>query len=65
MKKAAAPAKGPNVLFRKSLETQLAKLMKKVDFHRAKASEYQSAAESIEAAIKTLAQTPPPLFSGA
>ena len=64
MKKAAAPAKGPNVLFRKSLETQLGKLRRKASFHTVKASEYQSAAESIEAAIKTLAQTPPPLFPG-
>ena len=59
---APATAKGPNVLFRKSLETQLAKLHKKAAFHATKANEYTTAAESIQSAINTLAQQTPGLF---
>jgi hypothetical protein len=58
-----APAKGPNVLFRKSLETQLTKLNRKAAFHTNKANEYTTAAESIQAAIATLSQQSPSLFA--
>jgi len=58
-----APAKGPNVLFRKSLETQLTKLNRKAAFHTNKANKYTTAAESIQAAIATLSQQSPSLFA--
>jgi hypothetical protein len=43
---APAPAKGPNVLLRKSLETQLAKCNKKALFHTNQANAYTAAAEA-------------------
>jgi hypothetical protein len=57
-----APTKGPNVLFRKSLETQLTKLNEKAAFHTNKANEYTTAAESIQSAINTLSRQTPSLF---
>ncbi len=57
-----APAKGPNVLLRKSLETQLAKCSKKAAFHTNKSNEYTAAAENIQTAIDTLGQKTPTLF---
>ena len=55
-------AKGPNILFRKSLETQVTKLEKKAVFHTNKANEFAVAAESIRSAIDTLGQKTPTLF---
>jgi len=57
-----AAAKGPNILFRKSLETQVTKLEKKAAFHTNKANEFTVAAESIRSAIDTLSQKTPNLF---
>ena len=58
-----APAKGPNVLLRKSLETQLAKCNRKALFHTNQANVYTTAAESIQLTIKTLGQQSPSLFT--
>jgi hypothetical protein len=44
---ATAPAKGPNLLLRKSLETQLAKCNKKALFHTNQANAYTAAAEDV------------------
>ena len=63
MSKLAMPvAKGPNILFRKSLETQATKLEKKAAFHTNKANEFTIAAESVRSAIDTLAQKTLSLF---
>ena len=58
------PTKGPNILFRKSLETQITKLNLKAAFHTNKANEYTAATESIQSAIATLARKTPSLFEG-
>jgi len=55
-------AKGPNIIFRKSLETQVTKLEKKAAFHTNKANEFAVAAESVRSAIDTLSQKTPTLF---
>jgi hypothetical protein len=57
-----ASAKGPNVLLRKSLETQLAKCNKKALFHNNQANAYTAAAEDVQSAIDRLAQRTPTLF---
>jgi hypothetical protein len=57
-----ASAKGPNVLLRKSLETQLAKCNKKALFHNNQANAYTAAAEDVQSAIGRLAQRTPTLF---
>jgi hypothetical protein len=62
---ATAPAKGPNLLLRKSLETQLAKCNKKALFHTNQANAYTAAAEDVQSAIDRLAQRTPTLFSEA
>ena len=62
--KSPASAKGPNVLLRKSLETQLAKCNKKAVFHTNQANAYTAAAEDVRSAIDRLAQRTPTLFPG-
>ena len=57
-----APVKGPNVLLRRSLETQLAKCNKKAAYHTNQANAYTAAAEDVKSAIDRLAQKNPTLF---
>ncbi len=55
--------KVPNLGMRRQLETQLKKMIAKVNYHTNQAENYNEAAEGVKRAIEALAQPQPGLFT--